>query len=420
VSASAPGDRVELSSLYFTRFASTFGGVTLVTLLPTYIDLLDPSGIVLGLFISSLGIARIVAVVPLGWAGDRFDKRALLLGSLLASIVAYLAFSLVSTSAGFIAVRLLQGLSGVGIGLLGLALIGELAPADGRGAVIGTSNSWRMAAGILGTLGAGALYEFYGFETVFGVLAGLFALAVVGVWRFVDPDETTVEGIAFAELAVNRRILTLTSFRAQYAVAVVLVRNWIPIFVGVAAAKGGLGLSAIAVGVVVAAEKFTNMLCQPHTGRLSDRYGRALFVAVGGSAYGLIALGVPFADEAAAALGLAASIPPLGGLSPVLPLVVLANALLGVADSFREPASMALFADEGAGEGIASSFGIRFLVWRPGGILAPMIGGYLMTGVGMDWVFFVGALFAFSAVLTFAGILFRSHRSVSVAALTRW
>lgn len=45
---------------------------------------------------------------------------------------------------------------------------------------------------------------------------------------------------------------------------------------------------------------------------------------------------------------------------------------------------MALFADEGEGEGIASSFGIRSLVWRPDAILAPMVGGYLMSNIGME------------------------------------
>jgi len=78
------------------------------------------------------------------------------------------------------------------------------------------------------------------------------------------------------------------------------------------------------------------------------------------------------------------------------------NALLGIADSFREPASMALFADQGTEDGgVASSFGIRELVWRPGSMLGPMLGGYLMTQVGMEWVFYVGASTALTGVAAF-------------------
>jgi len=73
----------------------------------------------------------------------------------------------------------------------------------------------------------------------------------------------------------------------------------------------------------------------------------------------------------------------VGTLSAAFLPLLTCNALLGVADSLREPASMALFADEGTEDGsVASSFGIRELVWRPGSVLAPMLGGALM-GIGM-------------------------------------
>ncbi|WP_101296117.1 MFS transporter [Halegenticoccus soli] len=404
-------------SLYLTRFAASLGFISVLTLLPTYIDILNPSGFVVGLFITALAVGRTVAIVPLGWAGDRYDKRTLLLGALLLSIASYLFFAVISTSIGFIAARTLQGLGIVGTGLLSLALIGELAPTTDRATYIGKYNSWRMAAGIIGTLGAGVLYTHYGFTAVFVILALLLMLAFLGVWRYLDADDTSVGGFAFAELAFNKRILTLTSFRAQYAVSVTLVRKWIPIYVGVSAARGGLGLSAFIVGTVLAVEKFTNMLCQPYTGRLSDRFGRALFVFVGGGLYGLLALAIPFAPALGQLLGLPTGVLGLGQQSATYLVVILLNGLLGVADSFREPASMALFADEGIGEGIASSFGIRSLVWRPGTIIAPLIGGYLMSTSGMEWVFFLGGAAALSGVLTFFFVLSSQYGR---HALTHW
>jgi MFS family permease len=402
-------DGPEFRSLYLMKFASSFGVVTLVTLLPTYIDLLDPSGIEIGLFIAGLGIARTVGVVPLAWAGDRYDKRALLLASLVVSVGAYLLFPFVASSLGFVAVRVLQGFGVLGTGLLSLAIVGELASAGTRANYIGKLNSFRFVAGIAGTLGAGALYDAYGFTPVFGLLAGLLAVATVAVWRSVEPDGNSVEGFAFADLAINRRILTVSAFRAQYAVAVILVRRWVPILVGVSAARGGLGLSAFVVGVVIAAEKFTNMLLQPHTGRLSDRYGRLLFVAVGGTAYGLTALAIPLAPAVGARLGLATDLPLVGAVPAALPVLVALNAALGVADSVREPASMALYADEGAGAGIASSIGIRSIVWRPGALAAPVLGGWLMTTVGMDVVFLLGGAAAITGALTLVGVRSYTH-----------
>ncbi|NHN64473.1 MFS transporter [Haloarcula sp. JP-Z28] len=410
-------DRFQFYPLYLTRFVASLGFITLLTLLPNYIEQLGATGVVVGLFVTALGIGRTVALVPLGWAADRYDKRLLLLLSMLLSAISYGLFVFVDSSAGFILARILQGLGIVGTGIISLALVGELAAADERANQIGKYNSWRMAAGIIGTIGAGVLYDAFGFDPIFVVLVVLFVIALFGVWFLVEADDSAIEGFAFFELALNERILTVTSFRAQYAVSVTLVRNWVPIFVGVSVARGGLALSATAVGAVVATEKFTNMLGQPFMGRFSDRYGRGLFIAVGGGFYGLITFAIPLASSVGEGLRISVTLPVLGTVPDVFFVVLLLNGLLGFADSIREPASMALFADEGKGSGITSSIGIRGLVWRPGALLAPLLGGYLMDSVGMEWVFFIAGGTVLTGVLTFLGII---SKRFGTDALARW
>jgi MFS family permease len=411
-------DRLQLYSLYVSRFAGGFGFSALSVLLPKYANALDASGIMLGLFYTGFTATQALVVVPLAWAGDRYDKRAIFLGLLGFGVVVSLAFTLVETSWQLVAVRGGQGVLATGMGLLSLSLVGELATPATRANYIGKANSWRLAASLLGLASAGVLFDRYGFEPVFYVLAVLFVVAFAAVLVLLDADDTRIEGFPFSDLALNGRILTLTSFRAQYAVAVTLVRSWVAVFAGVTAAQGGLAYSGTVLAVVLSAEKFTNMLFQPFTGRLSDRYGRSLFVAAGGAAYGFVALVVPFTPAIGSALGMPSSLPLLGAASTAFVPLVAANGLLGVADSFREPASMALFADEGIdGEGIASSFGVRELVWRPGSVLAPVLGGYLMAEFGMQWAFYVGGAFALTGVATFLAVLVRSH---GAQALTEW
>jgi MFS family permease len=400
-----------------TRFAASLGFIVLLTLLPTYIEELGATGVVAGLFVTALGVGRTVAIIPVGWAADRFDKRLVLLLSLALSTIAYALFAVVETSIGFIFARTLQGLGIVGTGMVSLALVGDIAAGDDRARQIGKFNSWRMAAGIIGSLGAGVLYDYFGFRPIFVALVRLFVLTIIAVWVYVPSDDSRVYGFAFFDLAVNERILTVTSFRAQYAVSVTLVRNWVPIFAGLSVARGGLAMSGFAVGAVVAAEKFTNMLCQPLTGRISDRYGRGLFVAVGGGAYGLVALLIPLAPEMARILDITTTVPVVGTVPAAFVVLVGLNALLGVADAIREPASMALFADVGKDSGIASSFGIRSLVWRPGALIAPIIAGYVMDAVGIGWVFVLGGGAALTGVLTFTGIVAARY---GLAELGRW
>ena len=441
-------DRLQFPVLYLTRFSTGFGFVTLLTLLPEYVNLYEPSGLMLGLFTTAFALSQTVAVVPIAYLGDAGDKRNVLVGVLGLGLLSYVAFAALDVFAGgefaFVGVRALQGAAVTGSGLLSLALVGDRSPAGETAAYIGRANAWRFLASIVGAFVSASVYDLYGFGTVYAVIVALLAVAMAGVVLVMQPDTTRVEGFPFKDLALNSRILTLTSFRGLYAVAVTLVRTWVPLYAGVEAAQGGLAYGATAVAVVLTAEKFTNMLFQPVTGRLSDRVGRAMFVAAGGAAYGVVAFVVPFAPAIGAALPLP-TVPAVGGalaavpgLSLVLdagtvprlvegvlgtpgvafPVLVGLNALLGVADSFREPASMALFAEEGSdGDGVASSFGIRELVWRPGSVIAPMIGGVLTKSSGFAAVFYVGGASALLGVAAFLAALWYTQGR---AALTSW
>ena len=422
-------DGLQFRVLYLTRFAEGFGFVTLLTLLPTYINTLDPgattvlgvtlsAGFVIGMYTTGFTLAQTAVVVPLAWAGDRFDKRTVLLAVLAAGAVVYALFPAVGSSGSFILVRALQGVVVTGAGLMSLSLVGQIADTATRAHHIGRANAASFAASILGSLGAGVVYDAVGFGPIFTVIVALLVVAWVGLFGALDPDPTRVEGFPFSDLAVNRRVLTITSFRAQYAFAVTMVRTWVPIYAGTAVAGGGLGVAATAVAATVTAEKATNMVGQLFTGRVSDAMGRSAFVFAGGTGYGLVALTIPLAPEIGTALGVPATLPLLGAVPPAyLPLVGLSG-LLGVVDSFREPASMALFADEGTDDGgVAASFGIRELVWRPGSVVGPLLAGWLMVEVSMGSVFLVGGGFAITGALAFLAILLYDHGR---SALTTW
>lgn len=149
------------------------------------------------------------------------------------------------------------------------------------------------------------------------------------------------------------------------------------------------------------------MLAQPITGRFSDIHGRALFIFLGGILYGVLAIAFPFVSNINSSVLF--TIPRIGEFTTVILTAIVLNGMFGIADAFREPASMALFADEGKGEGITSSLGLRDLVWQPGSVLAPLLGGWLMAIAGIEWVFFVAGIASFSAVVTFAGILSQKY-----------
>ncbi|MFC6753240.1 MFS transporter, partial [Halorubrum tibetense] len=306
--------RSQFWALYLTRFAEGFGFITLITLLGPYINTLDPqattvlgvtvsAGFIIGMYTTGFTLAQTAAVVPLAWAGDRFDKRTVLLVVLGVGAGVYALFPLVDSSASFIAIRALQGVVVTGAGLMTLSLVGQIADVGTRADKIGKANAASFAASIVGSLSAGAVYDAFGFGPIFTVISLLMILAWIVTWAVLDDDDTRVEGFPFSDLAVNRKILTISTFRVQYAFAVTMVRTWIPIYAGTSMASGGLGVAGIAIAITVTAEKATNMVGQLFTGRLSDGYGRSLFVFAGGGAYGVIAVLIPLAPAAGVALG---------------------------------------------------------------------------------------------------------------------
>ncbi|GAA0649244.1 MFS transporter [Salarchaeum japonicum] len=410
--------RRQFYALYLARFAAGFGIATVSILLPFYVETLRASDFMAGLFYTAFTLVQTLAVVPLAYWGDSGDKRRVLLACLALGVLTYAVFGFVASTTGVLVARGFQGVLATGMGLLTLGMVGELATGATRANHIGKANASRFAASILGMFSAAVLYQTSGFAAAYVPVVVLFFATFLAVLAVLDPDDTRVPGFPFSDLALNRRILTLTSFRAPYAVAVTLTRSWLALFAGVTAARGGLGYAPIVVTLVLTSEKFTNMLCQPFTGRLSDRFGRSLFVFAGGLTYGVVALLVPFTPAIGDALGVPTSFPYLGELSAAFLPLVLLNGLLGVADSVREPASMALFADEGSdGDGVASSFGIRELVWRPGSVLAPLLGGWAWSAYGMDSVFYIGGASAVLAALLFLAVLAYSH---GPRALTEW
>lgn len=87
--------------------------------------------------------------------------------------------------------------------------------------------------------------------------------------------------------------------------------------------------------------------------------------------------------------------------------LVAVNASLGFADAVREPASMAAFADEGKRTGsVASAFAVRQILWRPGMVLAPMIGGSVLATSDIRAVFYVALGFTLAAVIGIRACLF--------------
>src|SRR5471032_2974968 len=146
---------------------------------------------------TTVGAASIVVTVYLlahgsvqlviGPIGDRFGKYLCVSIAAAISTLMVLACGLAPTLPLLIAARLGSGLATGWIVPFALAFVGDVIPYERRQQVIGTFLSGQILGQMFGQAAGGVLGDYFGWRTVFFMLAGLLATATLGLfyelWR---------------------------------------------------------------------------------------------------------------------------------------------------------------------------------------------------------------------------------------------
>ena len=380
---------------------------TIIIALALYADLFEASGIVAGLFGTAYAVVRLVLVLPLGRKIDLGNSKRYLLLGLGLNVLLFVGLMLAQTIEHVIFLRGFQAIGSIFLWITGVAVVGEIAPDDGRGLWIGTYNQVRSIASLLGDVVGGALLFIYGFGTTYAVLIGLTLISTGAVFMFVrddpggraDPDDATgVETLV--RLLKRRAIIALVAFRFSFSFGKMAVIIFLPIY-----ARTQFGMNAFLIGGILAGGKLTMGVVQGYVGEFADRVGREewfIFAGTAGYAIGTALIpAAPFASSVISGVTLAAGSRELA-LTPAFFLLFVAYGILGIADSLRLPTSMSLFVEEGEYyDSVAGSLSLRSVSWQVGAIVGPLV-----VGAMFDYMsFFAGFLFA-AGLMIIAGIVF--------------
>lgn len=131
----------------------------------------------------SLGLAA--SVLYFGAIGDRYGRKAMLLGGMALSIPASILAAIAPTAEFLFAARVLGGVAAGMAYPTTLALITALWSGPPRTKAIALWSALGGGAAALGPLIAGGLLEFADWWSVFLVTAPLAAIALLGAWRLV-------------------------------------------------------------------------------------------------------------------------------------------------------------------------------------------------------------------------------------------
>jgi predicted MFS family arabinose efflux permease len=286
--------------------------------------------------------------------------------------------------------------------------VGEISPEDASGRWLGSYNQVGAFSSLAGDLVGGYLLYAYDMWLAYAVLSAVTVGAFVLVWVYLrdnpggrtDPEAATGRETLTALLG-RPMVRSLVLFRLAFSVGKMAVIIFLPIF-----ARREFGISAFAIGWILAGGKLTKSIVQGYVGDLTDRVGRKpYFVAAGALLYGLGTALVPLALYAEgvvdpvtlAAFGRSVE---LGGAFFAL---FAAYGVLGIADSVRLPASMALFVEEGERfDSVASSMSLRSISWKVGQVAGPVFVGVVKDYVSTEAAFLTAAGFIVVATGVFA------------------
>ena len=400
----------EFVALASTAFARSQAYSTILIALALYADLFDTSGAVEGLFGTAFAAAQLVIVLPLGRLIDVGNAKRYLVAGLLLNVGVFVGFSFVTAVEHVVAMRVVQGVGASLLWITGTAVVGEISPNESRGLWLGAYNQVGAVSSLAGDVFGGLLLYLYGFRTTYAVLIGVTTLATLSVVLFLrdnpggkkDADEAT--GVQTLRRLLDRTaVRALVTFRLAFSVGKMAVIIFLPIY-----ARTEFGISALLIGGILAGGKLTKSLLQGTVGEYTDRVGsKHHFVLAGALLYAVGTALIPFAEYGAAVFP-TVTLSALGDTVTFVPAffsLFAAYGLIGVADSLRLPASMALFVEEGQQfDAVAGSMSLRSIAWKIGQVSGPVAVGALWDATSVFVAFWTAAAFIVVSSGVFAAL----------------
>jgi MFS family permease len=356
----------------------------------------------IGFCVAISTVTGIFFKMPAGVVSDILGKTRTLLVGLACFAFIPLAYLLVSSYSGLVAVRFFHGFATAIYGPVSMAVIVSAA-----GVRRGEMLSWFSSVTIMGNLlgaplggflltrlaGAGAPSLLH-FHIIYGVVAAL-GLASLGlafwVLRGLGPEPAPASGRSLAtvlrhfrtglkEILLDRRVLLTSNLEGVQNLSLGALEAFLPIY-----AVKIVGLSAFQAGLLWGVQVVATIASKPIMGRLSDRYGRPPLLF-----WGIFVCALPFA-----------LIPWVRDFAVLLSLA----AVFGLGEAVVTSSAAAMVADYCREDHLGSAMGTFGTIFDVGHAAGPLLAGLLIG-------FWGGADFRapfaiIAAILVLAALAFR-------------
>jgi len=383
--------RKNLTAIFWTGLFFWSSMSSQLPTLPLYIRSLTQSFDQIGIIMGSFAIGLLVCRSYLGKLSDRKGRRYTMRIGLIVAAVIPLCYALLPSIPLLMLFRAIHGISIAAFASSYSALISDIAPIEKRGEVIGYMSLVNPLGLAIGPALGGLMQEAWGYQPLF-ITASLLAFAGLLLTTQIEDkaDESdrqtasnTVIKSKFWQTFLSSRVRVPSTILLLVGVAFGTLSAFMPILMQ----QKNISLNA---GLFYMAAALSGFIIRFPVGRLSDEWGRGVFISIGICFYALTMGIICFASSNYQFL--------LAGVSE------------GLGSGILIPAIVALLADRTFPQERGYVFGMTWMGFDLGIAFAGPVMGKMISLVGITNIFAIATGFCILGLIVFGT---QSNQSVS-------
>ena len=387
--------RKNLTAVFWTGLFFWASMASQLPTIPLYIRTLTQSFDQIGLVMGSFAIGLLVSRSYLGKLSDRKGRRYTMKIGLIVAAVVPLCYALSPSIPLLMFFRAVHGISIAAFASSYSALVADLAPIEKRGEVIGYMSLVNPLGLAFGPAIGGLMYEAWGYQPLFITasllaFAGLLLTTQIEIGGSVGDRELNRQSVSanavkagFWQTFLSPRVRVPSTILLLVGLSFGTLSSFMPILMQ----QKNITLNA---GLFYMAAALSGFIIRFPMGRLSDKWGRGIFISIGIFFYGLSMATIYFASHNYEFL--------LSGIAE------------GIGSGITIPAIVALVADRTVPQERGYIFGLTWLGFDLGIAFAGPIMGKLIGVVGITDIFAIATGLCLLGIVVFAT---QSNKTIS-------
>lgn len=357
------------SLIFFALVLDNLAWGMIIPIAPSYSIQFGASNQDIGLLYAVYMFVVLALTLPLGILSDRYGRKPFIVGGLLSLAVSSAGYAVADSMTLLLIARCFQGLAGAMTYSAVFAMVAETCVPGQRGKQLGLVSTASGVGLICGPIVGGILAQFLGPSLPFALVAGVCALLVMPcqLWLAESRERTSQQELGIRTVLTNRQIVIVSLLTVFGSMMWSIVEAIYPKYL-----TDTYGYEAGTIGALLGIALAAFTLTRAIAGKVSDRRGRKPVFLVGLLVVAVAGAFVPFAESLAAiAVLLVLVFVGFGwGFAAIVPLVADTITAQGIRGN-----------PQGTGSAVCN------LAWASGFALGPLLGGILVTGLGLATLF---------------------------------